>query len=84
MEKKCVELEVNVKKPGWVIRSVILFSDSLFPKGGSHAIYPITSTNKLIVPLNKEKNTAEQINITILMGAGLNAPFFVIHREPSY
>jgi hypothetical protein len=56
----------------------------MFPKGGSHAVHPITSTNKLVVSLNKEKNTAEQINITVLMGAGLNAPFFVTHREPSY
>lgn len=40
LEKKCVELEVSVKKSGWCIRSVILFSDGMFPKGGSFAVHP--------------------------------------------
>lgn len=84
IDKKCVDLEVSVKKPGWCIRSVLLFSDGMFPKGGSHAVHPITSTNKLVVPLRKEKNNTEQINITVLLGAGLNAPFFLTHREPTY
>jgi hypothetical protein len=39
LEKKCVELEVSVKKSGWCIRSVILFSDGMFPKGGSFAVH---------------------------------------------
>lgn len=84
LEKKCVELEVSVKKSGWCIRSVLLFSDGMFPKGGSFAVHPTQSTNKVIVPLKKEKNTNESINLTILLGAGLNAPFFLTHKEPNY
>jgi hypothetical protein len=61
-----------------------MFSDGMFPNGGSSAVHPVGSTNKVVVPLSKEKNTAETLAITILLGAGLHAPFFLTHKEPSY
>lgn len=61
-----------------------MFSDGMFPNGGSSAIHPVVSTTKVVVPLSKEKNTAETISLTILLGAGLHAPFFLTHKEPNY
>jgi hypothetical protein len=84
IEKRCLELEVTCTKPGWCVRSVMLFSDGVFPKEGSFAVHTQTSTNKVTVPISKEKNTEEQIIITFLLGAGLNAPYFLTHREPSF
>jgi hypothetical protein len=42
-----------VQKAGWVVRSVILYSDSLFP-GGSHVVHPEKSSNEVTVSLSKE------------------------------
>jgi len=39
IENKCSELVVTINKPGWVIRSVILYSDAFF-KGGSYVVHP--------------------------------------------
>lgn len=72
-----------MSKPGWVIRSVILYSDLLFA-GGSFAVHPETSTNTVVVPLKRDKNVEETIMIQVLMGAGMNAPFFLIHSEPHF
>lgn len=40
IEKKCLELHIAVNKSGWIIRSVILFSEGLFPNGGSFVVHP--------------------------------------------
>jgi alpha-glucuronidase len=44
IEQKNCQLKIKLSKAGWIIRSVILFSDTLF-KGGSFAIYPPESTS---------------------------------------
>lgn len=31
LEKRCLEIEVACSKPGWCVRSVMLFSDGVFP-----------------------------------------------------
>lgn len=44
-------------------------------------MHAVASSNKLVIPLSKPKNTLEQLSLTVLLGAGLNAPFFLTHRE---
>lgn len=39
IENKTVDLHIKVSKQGWVIRSVILYSDTMF-KGGSFVVHP--------------------------------------------
>lgn len=71
---------MQLDKAGWIIRSVIMFSDTLF-KGGSFAVHPAESSNTITVPLSSVKNVAEaKIDLKILIGAGINAPFFVCHQ----
>ena len=74
---------VKLEKPGWIIRSVILFSDTLF-EGGSFAVHPSESVNQVKVPLTHKKNSAEPIDIRVLIGNGINAPFFTCHQVPSF
>ena len=83
LEAKCCELLVKLEKPGWIIRSVILFSDTIFD-GGSFAVHPSESTSALKVPLRSAKSSQETIDIRVLIGAGINAPFFVCHQVPTY
>ena len=44
IENKNCEMHIRLEKPGWIIRSVILFSDTLFA-GGSFVVHPSESTN---------------------------------------
>jgi len=83
LEKQNCELTMTVNKMGWVIRTAVLYSDSLF-ENGSHIAYQEASTNTVTVPLTKLKNTDEGIKIKILMGAGFHAPHFLIHNIPEY
>ena len=53
-------------------------------KGGSFAVHPSQSSNQVKVPLSQPKNSVDTINIKILIGASMNAPFFLIHNEPNY
>lgn len=62
---------------------MILYSDTLF-SGGSFVVHPPESTNSINVPLTNAKNTAEKVDIRVLIGAGINAPFFVCHQVPSF
>lgn len=39
IEAKNIDLHIRLEKPGWIIRSVILYSDTLFT-GGSLAVHP--------------------------------------------
>lgn len=75
--KHC-DLEVKLQKPGWIIRSVICYSDTIFT-GGSFVVHPAESTTTCTVPLTHSKNSSEFIDIRILVGAGTNAPFFICH-----
>ena len=70
---------MSILKPGWVIRSVILFSDTMF-KGGSFAVHPSQASSQIVVPLSQPKNTVDTLNIKILLGASMNAPYFLIHN----
>ena len=83
MEDKCTDLVVTISKPTWIIRSVILYSDAFF-KGGSHVVYPMQSTNQVVVPLRKDANSEELVEVKVLIGAGINAPHFLVHNEPYY
>ena len=38
------DLQIKILKPGWVVRSVILFSDTIFT-GGSFVVHPQQSGN---------------------------------------
>ena len=70
-------IEIKLTKPGWVIRSAMLFSDSFF-EGGSMVVHPKASENSLSVPLLKQKNTDEKIEMKILVGQAHNSPFFYV------
>ena len=83
IENRTCDLHIDIQKPGWVIRSVILFSDTMF-KGGSFAVHPSQASSQVKVPLSQPKNSADTLNIKILLGASMNAPYFLIHNEPSY
>lgn len=84
IKNKNCELKVKLDKPGWIIRSVIMFSDSLF-KGGSFAVHPAESSNAILVPLSSVKNAVEaKVDLKILIGAGINAPFFVCHQVSGF
>ena len=61
----------------------MLFSDILF-KGGSFAVHPSESVSQIQVPIVHAKNTAEAIELRVLIGAGINAPFFLCHTVPSF
>jgi len=44
IDQKNCQLKIKLSKAGWIIRSVILFCDTLF-KGGSFAVHPSESTS---------------------------------------
>ena len=83
IEAKNIDLHIRLEKPGWIIRSVILYSDTLFT-GGSLAVHPSDSTNYVKAPITHTKNTSETVDIRVLIGAGINAPFFVCHQVPAF
>lgn len=70
-------------KPGWIIKSVVAVSESLFA-GGSHIIQPLGSSeskNEVNLKILKEKFSTETIELKVLLGAGSNAPHFLIHKQ---
>ena len=78
IEAQYCEMLIKLEKPGWIIRSVLLFSDTLF-SGGSFAVHLSESSNQAKVPIKHSKSTAESMDIRLLIGAGINAQFFVCH-----
>lgn len=38
----------------------------------------------MVVPLSQPKNSEDSLNMKILLGASMNAPFFTIHSLPNY
>ena len=78
IEARNCEVLIRLEKPGWIIRSVILYSDTLF-EGGSFVVHPSESTNQVKAPLTHAKNAPEAVDIRVLIGAGINAPFFACH-----
>lgn len=42
LAEKCVRVVIQLKKPGWIIKSVIALSEAIF-EGGSHVIQPLGS-----------------------------------------
>ena len=76
---KTSDLNIQVTKQGWVIRSVILFSDTVF-KGGSFVVHPTQSSSQVTIPIKHAKNSEEKIEIKILLGVGMNAPYFLVHE----
>ena len=83
IDKRVCELTIKLQKPGWIIRSVVLFSDTLFA-GGSFAVHATESSNTVVVPLSQSKNGSESIDIRLLIGAGINAPFFTCVSMPNF
>eukprot|EP00347_Sterkiella_histriomuscorum_P000293 403376439 len=77
-------LTINLRKPGWIIKSVILQNDALFEGSDTHVVYPSQSVNQIQIPLKADKNQELIIDIKVLMGAGLNSSQFLIHHEPRY
>ena len=62
-----------------------MFSDALF-KGGSFAVHPAESSNAVTVPLKSVKNVTgdSKVDIKVLIGAGINAPFFTCHQVSGF
>ena len=83
IDAKLCEMHIKLEKPGWIIRSVILYSDTLFT-GGSLVVHPAESTNQVKASFTHAKNTCESVDIRVLIGAGINAPFFVCHQVPAF
>lgn len=83
IETQHCDLVVKLQRPGWIIRSVILYSDTLL-KGGSFVVHPSESSSQCVVPLSHTKNGAESVDVRILIGAGINAPFFFCHQIPAF
>lgn len=69
-----------LKKPGWVIKSLIAMSEAMF-ENGIHVVQPLKSSdasNELTLELKNSKFTDEVVNLKLVMGAGANAPHFLI------
>jgi hypothetical protein len=75
-------LVVTLNKAGWIVRSVILFSEAFF-EGGSYVVHPTQSTSKVTVPLSKLQNSDETLDVKVLIGAYMQATHFFIHHVPS-
>ena len=78
IQTKTCNLVIKLNRAGWVLRSVILFSDTVFT-GGSFVVHPSQSTSTLKVPISYNKNQEEKIDIRILLGVGMNASHFLVH-----
>lgn len=75
-------MKVALKKPGWIIKSLIAESEACF-ENGIQIVQPMGSDQakpELAVEVNSSKFTNETVNIRIMMGAGANAPQFLIHH----
>ena len=57
----------------------MLFSDTVFT-GGSFVVHPMNAQNQITVPLKYNKNQEEKIDIKVLLGEALNAPYFLVHE----
>jgi hypothetical protein len=82
LEKQCILVKVSLKKPGWIIKSLIAESEACF-ENGMQIVQPLGSnqaSSELSVEINSAKFTNETVNIRIMMGAGANAPQFLIHH----
>lgn len=79
---KCIKVIVSVDKPGWIIKSLMAMSEAMF-EGGIHVIQPFGSaqaSNQLSIGVKHPKFTDEKVDFKIMMGAGANAPHFLIHE----
>jgi hypothetical protein len=83
VDANCLYLVISVTKPGWIIKSVVALSESLF-EGGSHVIQPIgssSSVNEVKLQVRKDKFSTDQIELKVMLGAGSNAPHFLVHKQ---
>jgi hypothetical protein len=74
---------VKVTKPGWVIKSLMALSEAMF-EGGTYVVQPLRSsqvTNQLMMGVKNAKFTDEKVDFKVMMGAGANAPHFLIHEK---
>lgn len=83
VENKCIKVTVQIKKPGWVIKSLIAMSESMF-EGGIQVVQPLKSndaSNELSLELRSCKFTDDVVELKLVMGAGANAPHFLISER---
>ena len=76
-------LTVSVFKPGWIIKSVVIYNEALF-EGDSFVSYPSQSTSQLQIPLKCEKNQEQVLDLRVMVGTGIHSSQFFIHHEPRY
>ena len=72
-----------MSKPGWIIKSVILFCEALF-EGDSYALHPNQATSSVTIPIKYDKNMELTLDIRILLGPGIHSQQFFIYHEPKY
>lgn len=74
---------MQLKKPGWIIKSLIAISEAMFDNG-IQVVQPLKSSdasNELSLELKTFKFTDEVVHLRLVMGAGANAPHFIIHEK---
>jgi hypothetical protein len=84
LENKCMLITAKVTKPGWIIRSVIASSEALFPGTGVHIVQPLggaQAPNEVSLQVRSHKFSEETMQLQILLGAGYNAPHFLINER---
>jgi len=77
-------LNISIKKPGWIIRSVVIFNETLFEAGGSLALHPPTPTAQVLIPLKTEKNQELLLDLRIMVGTAANSSHFLVFNEPRF
>jgi hypothetical protein len=55
LETKSITLKVQLTKPGWVIKSLILESEACFPDTGLHVSQPLKPQSQAEVQLSHPK-----------------------------
>lgn len=77
MANKCTTLVVKITKPAWIIKSVIISSDSLFKSNDNvYTQVLLTSSNTVTVPIYADNNLPHVLEFRLVVGQGLDSNSF--------
>ena len=66
-------LTFTLSKPGWIIKSIIIYNEVLFDGSDTLAVHPQQSSSQIAVPLKSDKNQELYLDINIMVGPGSNS-----------
>ena len=77
LEKKCTNIVVKINKPSWIVKSIIISSDSLYQSNDNvYSQVLLNSSNTVSIPIRSDNNESHNLEFKLVIGLGLNSSSF--------